>query len=124
MWQPNATQWKIIWIVAVLLVVCWPPSQGRSLAAKAVNFLADPLHHLAEMPPPLPIGLEDDGDAVTEHDAQQTEYYRQYAASGLTRFRMRLKAAGDPLDTSTERQLLVAIAVASTLVVWRLNEKK
>ena len=120
-WQPNTAQWRVIWIVAVLLILCWPPDQGRSLAAKAVNWLADPNNSLPALPAQLPIGLDDNGDAVQAHDAAEAEYYRQYASSSVTRLRMRLKAASDPFDPSTERQVLVGIGVLSALAVWRLN---
>jgi hypothetical protein len=120
-WQPNSAQWKVIWIVAVVLVLTWPPDRGKSLAAKAVNWLADPTNSLPHMPDPLPMGLDDNGDAVAEHDEQEREYYRQYDSSKITRIRMDLKAATDPFDVTTERQLLVGIGVLSILAVWRLN---
>ena len=121
MWQPNKSQWRIIWIVAVVLILGWPPDRGRSLGMKAVNRLADPMNSLPSLPEPLPIGLDDNGDAVTAHDAELTEYYQVYTSSGLTRFRMRLKEASDPLDVSTTRQILVGIGILSALAVWRLN---
>jgi hypothetical protein len=34
---------------------------------------------------------------------------------------MALKETGEPLDPSTERQLLVGVAVLSAIGVWRLN---
>jgi hypothetical protein len=37
---------------------------------------------------------------------------------------MMVKEAGDPLGRSTQRQLLVGIAVLSALGVWRLDGKK
>jgi hypothetical protein len=76
------------------------------------------------MPEPLPIALDDNGDAVTEHDAQAAEYYRQYESSTLTRFRMRLKESTDPFDPSTERQILAGVGILSALVVWRINGKR
>jgi hypothetical protein len=123
MWQPNTAQWRIIWTVAVLLILGWPPEQGRSLGVKAVNWLADPTNALPSMPTPLPIGLSDNGDAVTEHDAEEAEYYRVYTSSAVTRFRMRLKEATDPFDPSTERQILAGLGILSALAVWRLNKK-
>ena len=36
-------------------------------------------------PPPLPMSLDDDGDAVSAHDAQESEYYQAYDSSTLTR---------------------------------------
>ena len=124
MWQPGTAQWRIIWIVAVLLIVSWPPEQGRSLAMKTVNWLADPAGSLPALPAQLPIGLDDNGDAVAAHAAQEAEYYRQYASSSVTRLRMKLKAARDPLDASTERQILAGVGILSALAVWRLNGKR
>jgi hypothetical protein len=89
---------------------------------KMVNWLADPKDTLPPLPEPLPIALSDNGDAVQEHDAQAAEYYRQYTSSGVTRWRMKLKAAGDPFDATTERQILVSIGILSALLVWRLNK--
>jgi hypothetical protein len=123
-WQPNTAQWWIIWVVAVLLILGWPPDQGRSLAMKAANWLADPTGALPLQPDPLPIGLDDNGDAVAEHDALEAEYYRQYESSRVTRLRMRLKVAADPFDPTTERQILTGIGILSTLAVWRLNGKR
>lgn len=121
MWQPNRAQWSIVWTVAVLVILAWPPDAGRSLLIKLVNRAADPMGSLPALPAPLPMALDDDGDAVAAHDAEESEYYRQYDSSRLTRWRMTLKSAGEPLDPSTERQLLVGLAVLSALAVWRLQ---
>ena len=121
MWYPNRAQWPILWTVAVLLVLAWPPDRGRSLGVKAVNWLADPTGSLPTLPAPLPMALDDDGDAVPAHDAEEAEYYRVRASSPTTRWRMRMKEASDPLDSATERQLLVGLAVMSALGVWRLS---
>ena len=123
MWQPNRAQWSIIWTVAALLVLAWPPDTGRSLAMKIANRVVDPTGALPALPPPLPMGLDDNGDAVAAHDAQEAEYYRLHDRSRTTRWRMDLKTAGEPLDPSTERQLLVGVAVLSALGVWRLNRR-
>jgi hypothetical protein len=123
MWQPNRAQWSIIWTVAALLVLAWPPDAGRSLAVKIVNWVVDPTGALPALPPPLPMGLDDNGDAVAAHDTQESEYYRVRDRSRTLRWRMDLKTAGEPLDPSTERQLLVGVAVLSALGVWRLNHK-
>jgi len=120
-WQPNSTQWWIIWIVAVVLILSWPPDKGRSLALKATNWLADPSSSLPTMPDPLPIGLDDNGDAVTAHDAQETEYQQLYASSRIIRLRLSLKTATDPFDPTTERQILSGIAILAALVIWRIN---
>jgi hypothetical protein len=120
-WQPNAAQWRIIWIVSVLLILCWPPDKGRSLGVKITNWLADPGNTLPAMPAPLPIALDDNGDAVTEHDALEAEYHRQFEGSALIRLRISLKEAKDPFDPSTERQILAGIGILSALAVWRIN---
>ena len=39
MWQPNRAQWSIIWTVAVLVILGWPPDSGKSLAVKGVNWV-------------------------------------------------------------------------------------
>jgi hypothetical protein len=123
-WQPNSTQWRIIWIVSVLLILCWPPDKGRSLGLKIANWVSDPRHTLPTMPAPLPIALDDNGDAVTEHDALEAEYYRQYQSSALTRFRMMLKETTDPFDPSTERQILAGVGILSALAIWKINGKR
>src|SRR5260370_40849653 len=69
MWQPNRSQWAIIWATTMLLVLAWPPASGRSLGAKIVNSAVDPARSLAAYPAPLPIGLEDEGDPGAAHDA-------------------------------------------------------
>ena len=124
MWQPNKAQWRIIWIVAVFLIFSWPPDKGRSLGVKVANWIADPRNTLPPMPQPLPIALDDNGDAVTEHDALEAEYYRQYQSSALTRFRMSLKEATDPFEPSTERQILAGIGILSALAVWKIDGKR
>ena|SRR5438477_10171460 len=121
MWQPSRSQWIVICAVAALLVGGWPPDQGRSLGVKTINWIADPTGALPSLPPALPMGLDDNGDAVAEHDAQERDYYRASSQSGLTRWRMRLKEMGEPLDPATERQLLVGAAVLSALLAWRLG---
>ena len=123
MWQPNRAQWPILWTATVLLVLAWPPDEGRSLIVKAANWAVDPAGSLPTMPAPLPMGLGDDGDAVAAHDAEEAEYYRRRASAPATRWRMHVKGARDPFDPSTERQVLVGIAALSALGVWRLNKR-
>src|SRR5580704_16380251 len=107
MWQPNRAQWAIIWVVAVFLIFAWPPGDGKSLGARVVNWVVDPADGLPTLPPALAMNLDDDGDAVAAHDALETAYYDAYQRSSVTRLRMKLKVAGDPFDSQTERQLLV-----------------
>ncbi len=124
MWQPNRAQWSIIWTVAVLLILVWPPDTGTSLAVKAVKWAADPTGALPNLPQPLPMALDDDGDAVTAHDMLEADYYRVRSRSTVTRWRMDLKEAEDPFNRQTERQLLVGLAVLSVLAVWRLDSRR
>ena len=121
MWQPNRAQWAIIWTVALLLILAWPPDRGRSLGVKALNWIVDPAGALPDLPPPLPMELGDDGDAVTAHDALEAEYYRARNASGITRWRMAMKSARDPIDPTTERQMLIGLAGLSVLAIWRIS---
>src|SRR5438552_745752 len=106
MWQPSRAQWRLIWAVAVLVVLAWPVESG-SLAMKAVRWMVDPRETLPAEPSPIPFGMGDNADAVAEHDAEEHEYYRIRDEGGLGAWRLRLKALQDPLDPTTERQMLV-----------------
>src|ERR1700719_4438346 len=97
--------------VAALVIIAWPPGQDRSLALKAVNWLADPANQLPTLPGPLAPGLDDDADSVTAHDTQMAEYDRLFASSRAMQIRLQLKVAADPFDPSTERQILTALGV-------------
>lgn len=124
MWQPSRAQWAIILPITILLVLAWPPSEGKSLGAKALNWIVDPGNTLPEAPTVLPMSLDDDGDAVAAHDAAEQEYNRVYQSSASTKRRMDLKIAGDPFEPTTERQLLIAIGVLAALAVWRLDGRR
>ncbi|HZR24713.1 MAG TPA: hypothetical protein VFA59_14055 [Vicinamibacterales bacterium] len=121
MWHPTRAQWTIIVSVTLLLVLAWPPDRGRSLLLKITNWIVDPAGALPVLPPPLPMGADDDGDLVAAHDAQESDYYRVRDRSTWTRWRMEMKAASDPFDATTERQLLVGAAALSALAIWRLS---
>lgn len=122
--QPNKRQWRVIWVVAALLLLFWPLEGARSLAVKAVNFVADPLSNLPVLPPPLPMGLGDNADAVIQYDQAVSEYYDAWDSSAWIRLRIRMRDWRDPLDPTTERQVLVALAVLGALLVWRLSDGK
>jgi hypothetical protein len=124
MWQPSGRQWWIIWTAAIAIVLGWPPTSGRSLGVKMVNWAVDPADTLPTLPPPLAMGLDDNGDAVTEHDALEADYHHAREASALQRWRMDLKVASDPWSPTTERQILVGLGVMAALVVWRLEANR
>lgn len=91
---------------------------------KIVNRAIDPFDVVPVLPPTLPMGLDDDGDAVAEHDMLETAYMQYRERSTLTRWRMDLKNGGDPLEPSTERQVLAGLIVAAVLAVWRMDAAK
>jgi hypothetical protein len=124
MWQPSRVQWLVIWPVALVIVLAWPLERGGSLGSRALSRMADPFGTLPDLPPPLPLGLDDDGDAVSQHDALERSYYDVRDRSSLNRLRMSLKAATDPFEPAVQRQLLIGLAVAGALVVWRLEGKQ
>ena len=124
MWQPSRTGWWILLSVALLIVAAWPPDNDRSLAAKIVNWAVDPSDTLPVFPEPLPMGLDDDGNAVAAHDELERSYYDAVNRSTLNRWRMEMKEAGDPFDAATTRQVLVGFGVAAALAVWGLEGRR
>lgn len=110
--------------MAGALVLLWPTANDRSLATKAVNFIADPRGSLPVQPPPIPLGLGDDADAVIAHDEQEAAYYDAYNGSAVTRFRMTMREWKIPFTPGTTRQILIAVAVLGLLLVWRLESSK
>jgi hypothetical protein len=124
MWRPSNAQWWILFGVTLCVIVAWPPQEDKSLAAKLVNFIVDPQDQLPILPPPLPIGVGDDPDAVNAHDDQVRQYDALFMQGGWTRKRLELKVAGDPWDPTTTRQLLVALFAAAALIVWRLQSRR
>jgi hypothetical protein len=123
MWQPNTAQWRLIWTVALLLILAWP-AENQSLAIKAINWGVDPFQTLPRTPSPLAPGLGDDMEAVQQHDAEEAAYYYMYSSSRISRLRLQLRDLKDPLDPSTERQILVGLAILFTLSIWRAESKK
>lgn len=121
MWQLSNRQWWVLVVVALLVVCMWPPDEGKSLAVTCVNWLVDPMGELPVMPPPLSFANGDDPAAVTEHDTQAQYYDFLYRKGGWIRRRLDLKVADDPVNPSTERQLLTALGVATAFMVWRFG---
>ena len=119
----NAQGW-MIGGVAALVIIAWPPEQDRSVALKAVNWLADPANTLPTLPGPLAPGLDDDADAVTAHDTEMAEYDRLFASSKTMQIRLRLKVAADPLNSSTERQVLTALGVLTGIGIWQRGARR
>src|SRR4051812_30153410 len=123
MW-PNDRQWWLLVFLAIAIVLAWPPDNDRSLAVKFVNWAVDPRDELPVLPPQLALGLGDDPDAVTEHDAVTQQYDMLYARGGWTRRRLELKVATDPFTPSTERQILALGGVVLAFVAWRIAGRR
>jgi hypothetical protein len=120
-WQPNSSQWRVIWILAIVMVLFWPGAQDRSLAIKSLNWAADPSGKLPRLPGEFSFSDGDDPFAVADHDAQEAEYYRVYQSSAMARVRMRLRDLPDPFESSTQERVLVAMGVLGAVLVWRLG---
>jgi hypothetical protein len=123
-WNPNRAQWRIIWLLAAVLILSWPAADGSSLGVKTLRWLADPNDSLPRLPDPLPMGLGDDGDAVAAHDEQTAEYYRLTEGSPWIRQRLKIKELADPLEPATQRQVVAGIGILGALAVWRLNTRR
>lgn len=121
MWQPTRRGWWVLLATALLIVVAWPPDADRSLLVKFTNWIVDPFDRLPTFPPQLGLGVGDDPDAVELRDAMVRRYDEAYARGGWTRRRLELKVAGDPINASTERQILLGLGVIVAFVVWRKN---
>ncbi len=121
---PTPWQWRSIVGAALLVVMMWPPVDGKSLAVTFVNWAVDPTGHLPVLPPQLPLGQGDDFDAVEAHDAIVRQYDELYNKGGWTRRRLVLKLASEPIRPSTMRQLLMAAAVVLAAVTWRVAARK
>lgn len=106
-----------------MLLLAWPAG-GGSLAVKAINWAADPFHVLPSTPGPIAFGLGDDPEAVQQHDAEEAAYYEIYSSSRVGRLRLELRDLKDPFDPSTERQVLVGLAILSALGIWRMEGKE
>ena len=122
--QPNNLQRWLVVIVALLIVSMWPPTSDTSLALKFVNWAVDPWGELPILPDQLALGRGDDPDAVNARDLQVQQYDALYLKGGWMRKRLELKVARDPFNPSTERQLLIGLAVMTAFLAWRLGAPK
>ena len=118
----RAGSW-ILFLAVLFIVMAWPPAEGRSLMVKALNFAVDPADSLPVLPPQLGFGLSDDVQAVEMRDEIVRRYDAMYSLGGMTRARMRLKVAEDPLDAATERQLLLVFGVVVAFLTLRSAQR-
>ena len=120
MWQPIPKQWRLIWPLAILILLSWPVD-GGSLAVKGVRWLADPSGSLPQLPGSARDGSRRQRRCSCRARCRGGGVYRFVSTSGFARLRLRLKELNDPLDQSTERQLFVGIAVMGALGIWKLG---
>lgn len=111
----RSSPWPVVAVLAFVIALAWPADSGHSLAVKAINWLADPSGQLPHRPPPVPMGLDDDADAVTAYDNDEAAYESLYRRSASARARLWLRDLGDPMEASAERPLLVAIGAVGAL---------
>lgn len=126
MWQPNTSQWRLIFPLGVALVLVWPSASeidNRSLALKLAGWAADPAHTMPRQPEILGFQDEDDIAAIDAQTAQQEQYDKFYQGSAFARLRLHVRDAQEPFDPSTERQILVAVALLGGLLIWRLGAR-
>jgi hypothetical protein len=119
--RPSSRGWWVLTAVVLFVIAAWPPDNEKSLAAKFVNWVVDPAASLPVLPSQLGFGEGDDPVLVEAHDAEVRRYDALYAQGGWTRMRLQLKVARDPMNASTERQLLLALAAVTALAVWRFS---
>ncbi len=119
----SGSRWWFLLVVALLIVFLWPARDSKSLALKIVNWAVDPWDELPILPPPLPLGAGDDPQAVEIHDIQTQQYNALYQRGRWSRMRLALKVADEPLDPSTERQMLTALAVVAAFLGWRWSRR-
>ena len=123
-WRRSAPSGGGLFLAVALFVIgAWPPENDKSLSVKFVNWAADPGGKLPVLPPQLGYGVGDDPQAVEARDAQVRRYDELYNQGGWTRTRLELKVADDPLNASTERQLLLAVAAVAVFAVWQSGRR-
>jgi hypothetical protein len=122
-WRPNRRTWTLLFLVALLIVILWPPSNDTSLALKAIHWAVDPSGGLPVLPPQLGPGLSDDPAAVEARDALVRRYDEFYDRGRWMRLRLALKVARDPFEPGTERQLLLLAGVMVGFLAWRYGRE-
>jgi len=113
--------WPLVAALVAALAILWPTDGGRSLAVKTINWVADPQQALPRRPSPIAIGVDDDADVVGAHDAEEHAYEAMWERSWMSRMRLRMRDAEEPLDPTTERPLLIAIGAAA--VAWAFTKR-
>lgn len=109
----------LLFLTALLIVVCWPPERGSSLAITVTRFAVDPAGTLPFLPEQLDFGLSDDPQAVELRDELVRRYDVALSQGPLMRARLALKTATDPFDKTTERQVLLLFGVVVAFLVLR-----
>jgi len=120
-WQPGRAGAWILFLVALGIIVVWPPANDKSLAVKVTNWAVDPYDTLPILPPQLGFGVGDDPEAVEARDAQVRRYDTLYSHSTWMRRRLELKVLEDPFNPATERQLLLLFGVLVVFLVGRFG---
>ena len=115
-------------MIGILLVLAWPPQQDRSLAIKAINWLADPMDTLPERPAdPFASDFDEHAGPGTGYEtarAESEDVERAYADSAVARMRLRLKHVSNVFSPSTDRQVLMGLVVLGALHLWRLGARR
>ena len=109
----------VLLVTALFMVAGWPPDKDRSLIIKTVNWAVDPADHLPVLPPQLGFGLSDDVQAVEIRDEIVRRYDELLHRDAFTRWRLQWKVAEDPVNPSTERQLLLAFGIVVAFLVLK-----
>lgn len=114
----------MLFLVALTIVVVWPPDRGKSLAMRVTGWAVDPTGALPTLPAQLGPGLSDDPAAVEARDAIVRRYDELYDHGRWMRLRLALKVARDPFDPATERQVLLVAGVVVAFLTWRFGGRR
>ncbi len=115
----SRARWWLLFLTAVVIICAWPPAEGRSVLMRTINWGVDPTDTLPILPPQLGFGLSDDPQAVEIRDELVRRYDEALAQGGLTRLRLQLKVATDPVEPVLERQVLLLFGVAVGFLALR-----